>query len=208
MALPLRPFPNRALIFLVSRNLISQALTRRLPFVEQETLQNALEALGEILRDRDLRYEIFVIGGGSLDVVALGEGTKMVTAQPLPEDLVAAVVEVAALYGLAENWLNAGPTTLLDFGLPKGFRSRTSTRVHGGLVVHHADRFDQICFKLYATVDTDPRSKHAQDLKRLTPTPEELVDAARWSRTHDPSDGFRSQLLQVLAWLGADDVDA
>lgn len=125
--------------------MIARKKVCKLRLVEQETLEKALKALGDVLRDRGLRYEIFVIGGGSLllsgfierptedlDVVALAEGTKMVTAQPLPRDLVAAVVDVANLYGLAENWLNAGPTTLLDFGLPEGFRSRTSTRVHGG----------------------------------------------------------------------------
>jgi hypothetical protein len=32
-----------------------------------------------------------------------------------------------------------------------------------------------------------------------------LLDAARWSRSHDPSEGYRSVLAQVLAHFGVDD---
>jgi hypothetical protein len=111
------------------------------------------------------------------------------------------------VFGLAPNWLNAGPTGLLKYGLPDGFRDRTETQTFGALVVHHAGRFDQICFKLYATVDSGPNSKHARDLHQLRPSREDLLDGARWTLTHDPSEGFRGQLEQVLAWMGVDDAD-
>lgn len=161
-----------------------------------------------------------MIGGGSLlltgfierptediDVVALGQGTDMVTAQPLPDDLAQAVADVADLFGLASDWLNAGPTRLLDLGLPSGFRGRTKTEDYGGLLVHHAGRLDQVCFKFYATVDQEPQSKHAQDLRALRPTGDELLLAAQWSRTHDPSEGFASEALQVLAWMEGGDAE-
>lgn len=183
-------------------------------------LDQALQALGELLEARGATHEVFVIGGGSLllcgyidrptedlDVVALGRDANLVSAEPLPADLVAAVTDVAALYKLAPDWLNAGPTSLLNLGLPEGFRSRTTTQVYGGLVVHHASRRDHIFFKLYATVDTNPHSKHAQDLQRLHPDRDELLAAAQWCRTHDPSEAFAGQLLQVLAWLGVDDAE-
>jgi hypothetical protein len=93
---------------------------------------------------------------------------------------------------------------MLDLGLPEGFLERTSRRPYGGLILHIASRYDQICFKLYASVDDSPRGKHFADLKQLEPTPEELRGAAAWTVTHDPSDGFRHMLDQVLALLGAD----
>lgn len=71
-----------------------------------------------------------------------------------------------------------------------------------------AGRFDQICFKLYAAVDQGVGSKHAADLQRLDPTPEELLTAARWSRTHDPSDGYREVLAATLDALGVTVADA
>jgi len=56
----------------------------------------------------------------------------------------------------------------------------------------------------YATVDQGP-GKHESDLRALAPTPEELLAAARWTRTHDPSEGYRTVLEQVLAAFGVED---
>jgi hypothetical protein len=63
-----------------------------------------------------------------------------------------------------------------------------------------------ICFKLHAAVDQGPRSRHLQDLDELRP-PDELVTAARWSITHDPSTGYRSELVAMLRPLGVEDAD-
>ena len=106
--------------------------------------------------------------------------------------------------GLADDWLNPGPTELLRFGLPEGFEGRVEHRQYGGLTLQVAGRFDQICFKLYAAVDQGGESKHAADLRKLAPTGDELLTAARWSRTHDPSDGYRHELVAMLALLGAE----
>ncbi|HSZ15354.1 MAG TPA: hypothetical protein VK790_15070 [Solirubrobacteraceae bacterium] len=57
--------------------------------------------------------------------------------------------------------------------------------------------------KLYAAVDQGG-GKHLADLEALAPTHQELLDAACWSRTHDPSDGYRSVLASVLAHFGVD----
>ena len=70
-----------------------------------------------------------------------------------------------------------------------------------------AGRLDHICLKLYATVDQGMRSKHAADLIALLPTEDELLAAARWSQTHDPSEGFRQSLAYTLAALGVKDSD-
>jgi hypothetical protein len=96
---------------------------------------------------------------------------------------------------------------LLDFELPDGFLARVESRRYGGhLTVHFASRLDQIHFKLYAAVDAGP-GKHSRDLEALEPTPEELLLAARWSRTHDPSPGFEGVLRRVLSHYGVDDAD-
>ena len=57
---------------------------------------------------------------------------------------------------------------------------------------------------VYGAVDQGPDSKHVDDLRRLAPTKRELLDAARWARTHDPSPGFAEILAQVLAHFGVD----
>jgi hypothetical protein len=181
------------------------------------SLDAALAAVGDLLEDRKQRIEVVAIGGGGLlllglieratndlDLVALKFGDQLVKAQPLPKPLTEAADQVANLMKLSPGWLNAGPASMLDFGLPGGFLDRTTRRDYGGLVVHLASRYDQVCFKLYAAADDSPRGKHFADLKQLAPTPDELRSAAAWAKTHDMSDGFRQILDQVLATLGVE----
>ena len=142
-----------------------------------------------------------------MDLLAIAEDGELRFAEPLPSSLVAARAAVAGDFGLGENWLNAGPTDLLKWGLPEAFMSRVVTRSYGtALVVHFAGRFDQIHFKLFAMVDQGG-GRHEADLRALGPTPGELAAAARWSTTQDPSPGYRSVLVDALRVLGVDDAD-
>jgi len=109
---------------------------------------------------------------------------------------------------LPTDWLNGGPTSLLDLGLPTGFEDRLQWRHYGpALGVAFASRLDQVHFKLYAAVDAGGPGKHEADLRRLRPTSDELVAAARWTRTHDPSDGYRAMLAAALEHFGVDGAD-
>jgi hypothetical protein len=179
------------------------------------SLEEALETLGEVLSDQGQHAELAVIGGGSLllshllerptkdlDVVALVITGQYRRAQPFPDFLADAVRDVADATGLAPDWLNPGPTDLLASGLPLGFEQRATVRQFGGLTLHIASREDQICFKLYASVDQGPRSKHAADLNKLRPSPDELRWAGEWCRTQDPFDGFAQQLELALQEFG------
>lgn len=188
--------------------------------MDAQLLIEALETLGELLGERGHRYELAVLGGGSLllqgllsrttadlDVVARIESSAYRTAEPLPKALKEAVGEVATLYSLGRSWLNSGPTDLLRFGLPDGFSDRSEMRKYGALTLRLAGRLDQIAFKLYAAVDQGPRSKHFRDLQELGPSREELVHGARWAVTHDTSEPFEDQLWQALEALGVEDID-
>jgi len=189
--------------------------------IDRTQLETALRALGELLEARGLHYEVVLIGGGNLilrglvtrpttkDLDLLGEWTAdgVKPMRPMPEPLRIAVVDVARTYGLASDWVNLGPESLLDPGLPAGFLERLERHDYGGLVAWLADRFDMVCFKLYATVDQGPRSRHLQDLGELRPNRDELLVAARWTVTHDPSPGYRSLLVDTLSRLGVEVAD-
>jgi hypothetical protein len=188
--------------------------------ISPDGLEELLEALGGLLQARGHAYTVVTVGGGSLlllklgirptrdlDVIALAVGGEYRKAATLPAPLVDAARDVGIAAGVGEHWLNAGPAGLMDFGLPAGFAGRAEVRQYGTLTVHIAARFDQICFKLYAAVDQAPASKHLEDLRLLEPTAEELVEAARWSTTHDPSEGYREQLVALLRMLGIPDAD-
>ncbi|HUA47444.1 MAG TPA: hypothetical protein VMA77_19570 [Solirubrobacteraceae bacterium] len=95
----------------------------------------------------------------------------------------------------------------MNFGLPEVFLQRVKTWDFGaGVTVHLASRLDQIHLKLYALLDQGI-GKHEGDLQALAPSSEELIQAARWARTHDPSSGFREMLERALHYFGVDDAD-
>jgi hypothetical protein len=126
--------------------------------ITNETIDLLLGALAEQLQALGSQVAMVVIGGSALtalglvrratrdvDLLAIAVNGELRIAEPLPEALLAARAAVAADFGLAENWLNAGPTDLLKWGLPEAFMSRVVTRSYGRtLVVHFAGRLDQI----------------------------------------------------------------
>ncbi len=163
---------------------------------------------------------VLIVGGGSLlllgvverptadvDVVGFSTAAGYARADVLPDFLTTAVREVGDALGLGDSWFNTGPAGLAEFGLPPGLEARATVRTYGGLEVHLPAREDLVCFKLYAAVDQGERSKHFADLRSLTPTPGQLVSAARWTRTHDPSLAFRGELQRILGLLGVEVLD-
>lgn len=181
-----------------------------------------LSALSEQLSLTGHEYDLIVIGGSALlalelvsrstqdvDVVALTGDAGLAEALPLPEPLVDARDRVARDFDLPEDWLNSeAAADMLRLGLPEGFTERLTRREYGpSLTVRYASRFDQIHFKLHATVDRGG-GKHLGDLQALEPSHAELLAAARWARTHDPSDGFLSVLTSVLAYFNVEDADS
>ena len=181
-----------------------------------EKLDQALRLLnGHLSLAGAPNFNLVVCGGSALvatgliaritkdvDVVALmDDDGVLLDPAPLPKILVRAAHDVAIDLDLPLDWLNNGPSSgeggLFRMGLPEGFVQRL-TWVNFGerLTVGFIGRYDQIHFKLYAAVDQSG-SYHAEDLRELHPTDDEMLDAAGWTRTHDPSDGYR----QCLQWL-------
>ena len=190
--------------------------------IGREQLETALAALGELLAARGLHYEVVLVGGGNLilrefimrpttkDLDILGARTPdgVVQIRPIPEPLRDAVNDVGRAFRLADGWLNTGPDSLLDLGLPDVFVGRLERRDYDGLVAWLAGWFDMVCFKLYAAVDQGTRSRHFQDLVELRPSRGDLLLAGRWAMGHDPSPGFRSLLVGTLRALDIEDADA
>ncbi len=187
-------------------------------------IDNILNALGEQLAAiTDEPIDILVCGGSALNALGLVSRTTkdvdilalvssksfdqivLETSDPLPEPLVRAAQKVARDFDLPDSWLNPGPTSALEFGLPAGLLDRAEKRTYGRcLIVRFLSRYDQIHFKLYAAVDQ--RGTHYDDLKILNATEQEIKAAAQWSRTHDVSEGYRDELKKILISLGFDNV--
>ena len=194
-------------------------------FRDQKDVETILSALGEQLEEIASKpLELLVCGGSALNFLGLVQrATKdvdvlayvnrntagevsFISADPLNEKLIKASKKVARDFNLSENWLNAGPASATDLGLPDGILKRVKTRQYGQrLTIHFMGRYDQIHFKLYAAVDQGA-GKHFDDLLALNPTPDELEQAALWSMTHDISEGYRQLLKGLLNHMGFEDV--
>jgi hypothetical protein len=97
---------------------------------ESASFDEALGALGQLLEERGLRYELLAIGGGALqllglitrstkdiDIVAMVEDGDPTPIAALPGPLQEAVEDTAGVLRLPLDWFNAGPRALLDLGL-------------------------------------------------------------------------------------------
>jgi hypothetical protein len=104
------------------------------PISDVQGTEELLGALGEQLAARGESYTLAVVGGSALialglisramrdvDVLALVEGQELVSAKPLPPGLLDAARTLARDFGLGEDWLNHGPTSPVELGLPEGF---------------------------------------------------------------------------------------
>jgi hypothetical protein len=196
-----------------------------MPQITPETLEAALGLLGELIAVRNQPEQRFVVCGGSsllalglisrtttqdVDILARIESDHLVTPRPLPEWLLLMAAEVGLQLELPRGWFNdrVAEETLFTCGLPEGMRERLTLRHYGPrLLIGYISRRDQIFLKLHAAVDRDG-GRHLQDLMDLSPTDNELREAARWTRTQDPSEGFLFNLSSLLKQIGYEDSDA
>lgn len=158
----------------------------------------ALSALGLVMRTT---RDVDVLG-------AVSETQNGVTIQSItkfPEWLGEAANKVGRDYDLPEDWLNLGPASQVESGLPEGFEKRLVKKVYGQyLTVYFISRIDQIHFKLYASVDQD--DYHVQDLFALRPTKIEMEMAAKWVVTQDVSEVFKTLLKDFLRVHNYEDI--
>jgi hypothetical protein len=150
----------------------------------------ALSALGLVMRTtRDMD----VLGS----VSETQNGVTIQSIKKFPEWLVEAANRVGRDFDLPEKWLNLGPASQVESGLPEGFEERLVKKVYGQyLTIYFISRIDQIHFKLYAAVDQD--GYHVQDLFALKPTEYEMEEAAKWVVTQDVSEVFKALLKDFL----------
>lgn len=167
--------------------------------LDGDVINAALEALGATLAMRGARANLVIIGGGNLlyaglvrrtvtrdlDVVGRLDGNTVVKLAPMPDHLSRAILDVARQFDLAPDWINTGPMSLLDKGLPEGFVDRLEREEYAGtLVAWFAARLDIIAFKIYAAANPtakDPNpGRHFADLTDLAPTADELAFGRAW----------------------------
>lgn len=125
--------------------------------------------------------------------------------EPLPGPLLAAAETVAGDLGLDPHWLNTGPASQWQTGLPPGLDDRVTWRTYGGLGVGIVSRIDLVYFKLYAAADDiGTGSVHYQDLVALHPSDADLSAAAEWIQRQDPGPDFHRTVSEVIRHVRTD----
>ena len=183
--------------------------------IDATKLHEALNLLHEqLILINAPAIELVVCGGSALiatglilrttqdvDILALMEKNQLESSIPLPPYLIEAADKVGKILGLPENWLNNGPAVQFQMGLPDGFQQRLQQEIIGKkLVIHYISRYDQIFFKTFASADRG--GYHVSDLKKLNPSEDELVEAAKWCMTQDVSEEFHQILIAMFQQLG------
>jgi len=206
--------------------------------MESDRLIDALQTLGSWLAERGEPIELALVGGGALllhdlrvhptedlDAIARHAGGRWRRAHPFPEVPIEGIREVGLALDLpvrnrdGKDWLNTGPSVLMDRGLPPGFFDRMDRRTFGHLTIHLASPDDLVALKVLAATDTTRGAKRAVDLDdiaRTSPTGSTLAWALRWVASFDGRPDFLStegmKLLDALAERGltsiADDARA
>ena len=191
--------------------------------LDKAKIEESLHLLGELLNRRHAGpFRLIICGGSALlvcglrseatkdvDILAFfGNKTEIQVANSMPEDLEKAAQSVAVQMNLDAHWLNAGPSSIVNphlpnLGLPEGFVTRLAEKKYGPMLnVYFIGRLDQIHFKLYASVDRGGPSYHLDDLLQLNPTEMELIAAAKWSTSQDPSPAYFQTLKSMLKAIG------
>lgn len=113
-----------------------------------DALEEALRTLGSVLQERKTPYSPLIVGGSGLlllrlidrptadlDVIGMSDNGRYLKIESLPRPLAEAAVQVAQALELSEDWLNTGPASLMDSGLPQGWEKRIEVRRYDGLEI-------------------------------------------------------------------------
>lgn len=163
---------------------------------DARVLEQLLGAVGAHLEAAGTSVSVVIVGGAALalrgwvprsthdvDVLALASGvggTQVLIPPVFPEELLDAVARVARDFDLSQDWFNAQVGAQWQTGLPENADQDLRWLRFGGLRVGLAGRHTLIALKLHTAADSDPASKHTQDLLALDPTDQELEAARAW----------------------------
>lgn len=182
-------------------------------------IEEALAAVGDLLQVADERASIVVVGGATLillgivqratsDVAVIAHAyrdaagrIRLEQAETFPQSLAEAVRVVARDFNLPADWMNTEVGRQWLQGLPPSILDDISWRSYGHLQVGLVGRRTLIALKLFAAVDTGPRSVHIQDLCALGPTDAELEEAIGWVATQDSYESFGKLITDVVQYV-------
>jgi hypothetical protein len=182
--------------------------------LSENTLNQALDLLGNLLEEAETKFSLVVVGGSALlaqkftdrnthdvDVIALDGGDTR--ANPLPQALKEAAARVAREMNLVPNWLNSSVAMFIGRDqLPELIWWNFETRSYGPcLQVSYVRRDGLILLKLHAALDRD-QPRDLSDLSALNPTAEETERHINWILKEILGQTTHPKLGDILNHLG------
>lgn len=134
---------HKIVLFILYNSICYTDIMKNMAFLDINKALNALEAQ---LRRLGMKIEIVVCGGAALnamglvqrvtsDVDVLGifedDGIPTIRRADFPDWLKESIQRVARDLNLPPDWMNNGPTSLVDLGLPEGLERRLEERAYG-----------------------------------------------------------------------------
>lgn len=186
--------------------------------LNHENLEKILHLLGErlTLTVSDKKWNLVVCGGAALAVLNLIQRTTKdidvigqfnqdhITYADFDLKFFEQVSIISELLKLPPDWINTGPESFIQSGLPQGLLKRLTLKKYGeNLTIGFISRYDQIFLKLYASVDRG--GYHVDDLIKLKPSEHELLVACKWVCEQDTSEEFATLLKSMLKQIGFGD---
>ena len=166
-----------------------------------ENQDAVLKRLDEELGKQGEKRSLIACDGSVLimmDVTDRGTRDLDVVFPKIDPVLQQAAKRVGSEFGLADNWLNDGPSSLSK-ELTAGWRSRTVTIFQGDwLELRALDRKDLLATKLYAFCD---REDDFDDVVKLKPSHDELNKLMPWVLARDASDLWPERVRSCFSRL-------
>ncbi|MDD2710177.1 MAG: hypothetical protein PHV34_19510 [Verrucomicrobiae bacterium] len=194
--------------------------------INRDRILQALEALGKLMElEEHQPVRLVCCGGaamnilgtisrltGDVDVICIAQLIKgrirLLPGMAVSNEFDKLVGVVARKQGIKETWLNFGPASLLEFGLPPGVENRLKRRAFGKrLIVYFVSRMDQVHLKMLAVMNPGKRQMvHLSDLMELKPRANEVKAAVAWLLKRKTSRPYRKSLAEVLDRIGYEQI--
>ncbi len=157
----------------------------------------------QYLHERGLSFEAVVIGGTALGLLGITTRETRdcdVLHPQVPQEVLDAAREFASEVTaeaavLREDWLNDGPSSLIDV-LPEGWQEQTEVIFKGqSITLRCLGRLDLLRSKLFALCD---RALDLPDCLALNPTAAELDEIEPWLSEQDTNPGWPDHVQGTL----------
>lgn len=168
--------------------------------------RDTLEAFDRFLASHGIRADLVIIGGAALALLGvIDRPTRDCDVlEPLVDVVLAdharrfAAVRSAAGHPLAVDWLNHGPSSLVQV-LPVGWRDRIDVLFTGqALTLRTLGHRDLLATKLWALCD---RGTDLADCRAMGPTADDLIALRPWLADQDMYPHWQAHVDAVLADL-------